>query len=220
MAKIKDKENIEKYTIGEEIANSVTHGVGALLSLAGFVILIIVAANNGGGGKLASAIVYGISLFILYMNSTLYHSIQHKKAKYVLEIMDHSSIYILIAGSYTPFLIISLKGWLGWTLFSIIWALTIVGIVFKVFFVKKFMILSTLLYILMGWMVVLVFKPLVNSVSNVSLMFLVAGGILYTVGAIFYVWRGFKYHHMIWHLFVLLGSLSHYFAILDVLLTK
>ncbi|MGQ9855370.1 MAG: PAQR family membrane homeostasis protein TrhA [Fervidobacterium sp.] len=220
MAKIRDKENMEKYTIGEEIANSVTHGLGALLSIAGLIILIVIAVNHGGGGKLASAIVYGISLFILYMNSTLYHSIQHKKTKYVLEIMDHSAIYILIAGSYTPFLIISLRGWIGWTLFGIVWALTIVGIVFKVFFVKKFMILSTLLYILMGWMVVLVFKPLVNSISKMSLIFLIAGGVFYTVGAIFYIWRSFKYHHMIWHLFVLFGSVSHYFAILNVLLTK
>ncbi|WP_448374614.1 PAQR family membrane homeostasis protein TrhA [Fervidobacterium sp.] len=215
-----DKDNIEKYTIGEEIANSITHGIGALLSLGGTVVLIVFSALNGGGLKILSAIIYGISLFILYMNSTLYHAIQHKTAKYVLEILDHSSIYLLIAGSYTPFLLLSIRGRIGLIFLAVIWLLAVAGIVFKVFFVKKFVFLSTLLYILMGWLVVLVFKPLAQNTSRDIIFMLVIGGLMYTFGAVFYVWRSFKYHHMIWHLFVLFGSIAHYLSILRLLMNK
>ena len=215
---MRDKDNIEKYSIGEEIANSITHGIGALLSLGGAVVLIIFSASHGGAIEILSTVIYGISLFVLYMNSTLYHAIQHKTAKYILEILDHSSIYLLIAGSYTPFLLVAIGGKLGLIFLSIIWSLAIAGIVFKVFFVKKFVFLSTLLYILMGWLVILIFKPLTQNTSRDIIFMLVIGGLMYTFGAVFYVWRSFKYHHMIWHLFVLFGSVAHYFAILKLLI--
>lgn len=212
-----DKENIEKYTLGEEIANSVTHGLGALLSIAGLVLLIVFSAFTANSLKITSLTIYGVSLFLLYLISTLYHAIQHKKAKFVFEIMDHSAIYLLIAGTYTPFCLISLKGALGWTIFGIVWGCAALGIVFKVFFVKKFMFLSTLMYILMGWMVVFALKPLIASTSRQTIILLVIGGLFYTFGAVFYVWRKVKYHHMIWHLFVLGGSVFHYFSVLSIL---
>ncbi|MGC9771933.1 PAQR family membrane homeostasis protein [Fervidobacterium islandicum] len=217
---MKDKDNIEKYTLGEEIANSVTHGVGALLSIAGAVVLIVIASLQGDVLKILSAVVYGFSLFLLYMNSTLYHAIQHKTAKYVLEILDHSSIYVLIAGSYTPFLLLAIKSVTGTLFLCMIWVLAILGIIFKVFFVRKFVYLSTLFYVIMGWIVVLIFKPLNKSVDSGIIWLLVSGGLMYTLGAVFYVWRKFKFHHMVWHIFVVFGSLFHYFAILGLILAK
>ncbi|HQO05359.1 MAG TPA: hemolysin III family protein [Fervidobacterium sp.] len=212
-----DKENIERYTMGEEIANSVTHGVGALLSIAGLVLLIVFSAFTANSLTITSFTIYGASLFLLYLISTLYHAIQHKKTKFIFEIMDHSAIYLLIAGTYTPFCLVSLKGALGWTIFGIVWGCAALGIVFKIFFVKKFMFLSTLMYILMGWMVVFALKPLIAATSKQTIIFLVIGGLFYTFGAIFYVWRKVKYHHMVWHLFVLAGSVFHYFSVLSIL---
>lgn len=211
--KIKDLENIESYSIGEEIANSITHGLGALLGIAGLIVLIIFSALSTSPTKIIASIVYGLSLIILYLASTLYHAIQHKKAKRVLEIIDHSAIYLLIAGTYTPFTLLALKGKIGLTIFTIVWSLTVVGIVLKAFFVKKFMILSTLIYIFLGWMVVFAFKPLVNAVSHQTVVLLVLGGVFYTIGTIFYIWRKLKYGHMIWHMFVLAGSFFHFFAV-------
>ncbi len=212
-----DKENIERYTMGEEIANSVTHGVGALLSIAGLVLLIVFSAFTANSLTITSFTIYGASLFLLYLISTLYHAIQHKKTKFIFEIMDHSAIYLLIAGTYTPFCLVSLKGVLGWTIFGIVWGCAVLGIVFKIFFVKKFMFLSTLMYILMGWMVVFALKSLIAATSKQTIIFLVIGGLFYTFGAIFYVWRKVKYHHMVWHLFVLAGSVFHYFSVLSIL---
>uniref|UniRef100_A0A7C5Y9P0 Hemolysin III family protein n=1 Tax=Fervidobacterium nodosum TaxID=2424 RepID=A0A7C5Y9P0_9BACT len=213
---MRDIENNEKYTIGEEIANSITHGVGALFGIAGLVILVVVSSFAGSVVKIVSSVIYGASLIILYLASTLYHSIQHRKAKQVLEIIDHSAIYLLIAGTYTPFTLIALKGTLGWIVFSIVWGLSIIGIVLKVFFVKKFMILSTMIYIFLGWFIVFAFKPLVASVSNLTIWLLVLGGVSYTAGSVFYMWRKLKYGHMVWHLFVLLGSILHFFAVLNI----
>ncbi|MGB9615122.1 MAG: PAQR family membrane homeostasis protein TrhA [Fervidobacterium sp.] len=213
---IKDVENHERYTIGEEIANSITHGVGAVFGIAGMVILVIFTSLSHDVLRIVSSVIYGLSLILLYVVSTLYHSIQHRKAKEVFEILDHSAIYLLIAGSYTPFTLIALKGKIGWTMFGIIWVLALIGILFKVFFVKKFLIISTVIYILLGWMVVFTLKPLIDSTTQQTLVLLVLGGISYTLGSIFYVWRKIKYGHMIWHLFVLLGSFLHYFAIFNV----
>ncbi|MGC8820465.1 MAG: PAQR family membrane homeostasis protein TrhA [Fervidobacterium sp.] len=213
---IKDVENHERYTIGEEIANSITHGVGAVFGIAGMVILVIFTSLSHDVLRIVSSVIYGLSLILLYVVSTLYHSIQHRKAKEVFEILDHSAIYLLIAGSYTPFTLIALKGKIGWTMFGIIWVLALIGILFKVFFVKKFLIISTVIYILLGWMVVFALKPLIDSTTQQTLVLLVLGGISYTLGSIFYVWRKIKYGHMIWHLFVLLGSFLHYFAIFNV----
>ncbi len=210
---MKDIDNKERYSLGEEIANSISHGVGTLLSLAGLVLLIVFSSFTGNPIKIVSVTIYGSTLFLLYLASTLYHSITNKKAKRVLEIIDHSMIFLLIAGTYTPFTLVDLKGLVGWTIFGLVWGIALVGIVFKVFFVRKFMILSTLAYILMGWIVVFAIKPLVNSLSLQGIFWLLAGGIFYTLGSIFYVYRKFKYHHFIWHIFVVLGSFCHFVAI-------
>lgn len=213
MNDIKDLDNHEKYTLGEEIANSITHGIGALLSLAGLIILIIFSALKGSPLQTFSVIVYGTSLFLLYLASTLYHSIQHKKAKQILEIIDHSSIYLLIAGTYTPFTLVTLNGKIGWTIFITVWILALIGIILKPFFIKKFRILSTLLYIAMGWMIIFAIKPLIANLPASGIRWLVVGGLLYTIGAVFYIWRKIPYGHMIWHLFVLGGSISHFIAV-------
>ncbi len=213
---MRDFDNNEKYTIGEEIANSITHGIGALFGIAGLVILVIFSSFTHDAFKITSAVIYGVSLMIMYLSSTLYHSIQHRKTKQIFEIFDHSSIFLLIAGTYTPFTLVSLNGKVGWTMLTIVWSLTAIGIFLKVFFVKRFLILSTLIYIFLGWMIVFEFEPLISTISNTTLWLLVLGGISYTLGTIFYIWRRLKFGHMVWHLFVLLGSFLHYFAVFNV----
>jgi len=210
---LKDLENVEKFSIREEIANAVIHGIGALLSIVALVLLVVFSAINKQPWSIFSSIIYGSSLIILYSASTLYHSFQNKKVKELFEIFDHSAIYILIAGTYTPFALITLNGRLGWILFSVVWILAAIGILFKIFFVKKFMILSTLLYIAMGWLVVFAMGPLVENLDFWGLFWLVIGGVLYTLGTIFYIWRKIPYHHAIWHLIVLAGSICHFFSV-------
>lgn len=210
---MRDLENVEKFSIREEIANAVIHGIGALLSIVALVLLVVFSAINKQPWSIFSSIIYGSSLIILYSASTLYHSFQNKKVKELFEIFDHSAIYILIAGTYTPFALITLNGRLGWILFSVVWILAAIGILFKIFFVKKFMILSTLLYIAMGWLVVFAMGPLVENLDFWGLFWLVIGGVLYTLGTIFYIWRKIPYHHAIWHLIVLAGSICHFFSV-------
>lgn len=210
---MKDLDNIEKFTTGEEIANAVIHGIGALLSIAALVLLLVFSAINGQPWSIFSSVIYGSSLIILYTSSTLYHSFQRQKIKDLFEIFDHSAIYILIAGTYTPFALITLNGRLGWIIFSVVWGLAAIGIIFKIFFVKRFRILSTILYIAMGWLVVFAMEPLVTNLDFWGVVWLVIGGILYTVGTIFYVWRKIPYHHAIWHLIVLAGSICHFFSV-------
>ncbi|WP_129726518.1 PAQR family membrane homeostasis protein TrhA [Ectobacillus funiculus] len=206
------------FSKGEEIANSITHGIGALLSIAALVLLIVFSALHGTAWHVVSFTLFGSTMVILYLSSTLVHALPRGKAKDVFEILDHSSIYFFIAGTYTPFLFIAVKGWLGWTLFGIVWGLAVAGTVFKSFFVKKFLHISTLLYVIMGWLIVFAWKPLVQGVPHNGVVLLVIGGILYTVGAIFYVWRGFKFHHAIWHVFVIAGTTMHFFSVLLYLL--
>jgi len=201
----------------EEIANAITHGIGIILSIAALVILIAFATIHGTALHVVSFTIFGVTMLILYTSSTLVHSFPQGKAKNVFEILDHSAIYFFIAGSYTPFLFIAVQGALGWTLLSIVWGLAIFGTVFKVFFVKKFLHLSTILYIAIGWLIVFAWKPLVTSVPTYGMVFLVIGGVIYSIGAVFYVWRGFKYHHAIWHLFVLIGTVMHFFAVMSLL---
>lgn len=210
--------NTHTFSKGEEIANSVTHGIGALLSIAALVLLIVFSSLYGNAWHVVSFTLFGVTMVILYTSSTLVHSFPAGKAKDVFEVMDHSSIYFFIAGTYTPFLFIAVKGWLGWTLFGIVWGLAIGGTVFKAFFVKKFLFASTVLYVVMGWLIVFAWNPLVENVPSQGIVLLVIGGVLYTVGAVFYVWRGFKFHHAIWHLFVLGGTITHFFAVLLYLL--
>ncbi|WP_078409034.1 PAQR family membrane homeostasis protein TrhA [Priestia abyssalis] len=210
--------NTHTFSKGEEIANSITHGIGALLSIAALVLLIVFSSLYGNAWHVVSFTLFGVTMVVLYTSSTLVHSFPAGKAKDVFEVMDHSSIYFFIAGTYTPFLFIAVKGWLGWTLFGIVWGLAISGTVFKAFFVKKFLFASTILYVVMGWLIVFAWNPLVENVPSKGVILLVIGGVLYTVGAVFYVWRGFKFHHAIWHLFVLGGTVTHFFAVLLYLL--
>ncbi|GAB2538974.1 PAQR family membrane homeostasis protein TrhA [Gracilibacillus alcaliphilus] len=203
-----------EFSLKEEIANSVTHGIGVALSIAGLVILIVFSSLYGSVWHIVSFTIFGSTMVLLYTSSTMLHSLPKGKAKNVFEILDHSSIYFFIAGTYTPFLFIVIKGWEGWTLFGIVWGLAIGGTIFKVFFVKRFVFFSTLLYVLMGWLIVFCWKTLAATLAPNGIILLVAGGLLYTIGAIFYVWRGFRYHHALWHLFVLAGSAAHFFAVL------
>lgn len=206
--------NTHIFSREEEIANSITHGIGALLSIAALVILIVFSVLYGNAWHIVSFTIYGTTMFILYMSSTLVHSFPEGKAKDIFEIFDHSSIYFYIAGTYTPFLLVVIKGPLGWSLFGIVWGLAFAGTVFKCFFAKKYLLTSTLLYVVMGWMIVFAWKPLVNNLAPEGLMYLIIGGLLYTFGAVFYVWRGFRFHHAVWHLFVIAGSAALFFCIL------
>ncbi|ART76619.1 PAQR family membrane homeostasis protein TrhA [Sutcliffiella horikoshii] len=202
------------FSKGEEIANTVTHGIGILTSIAALVLLIVFSAINGTPLHLATFIVYGITMIMLYTASTLLHALPKGKAKNVFEILDHSSIYFFIAGSYTPITLIIMDGALGWTLFGIVWGLAIAGTVFKVFFVKRFILASTLLYVLMGWLAVFGWNDITSTVGTGGIAFLVAGGVVYSLGAVFYVWRAFPYHHAVWHVFVLGGTVLHFFFVL------
>ncbi|WP_042354122.1 PAQR family membrane homeostasis protein TrhA [Bacillus rubiinfantis] len=206
------------FSKGEEVANSITHGIGALLSIAALVLLIIFASIHGNAWHIVSFTLFGSTMLLMYLSSTLLHAFpEGTRVKNLFEIFDHSSIYFFIAGSYTPFMLVAVKGWLGWTIFGIVWALTIGGTVFKSFFVKKFLFTSTALYVVMGWMMVFAWKPLSEHLQPTGLTFLIIGGLLYTLGSVFYMWRGFKYHHAVWHLFVIAGSIMHFFSVLTLL---
>ncbi|MFD2925344.1 PAQR family membrane homeostasis protein TrhA [Halobacillus naozhouensis] len=197
----------------EEIANAITHGVGAILSIAMLTLLIVFASLGGNAWEVVSVTIYGITMLVLYVSSTLVHSFPPGKVKDLFEIFDHSAIYLFIAGTYTPLLLVPLRGTLGWTLFGVVWGIAFAGVIFKIFFVKRFVVLSTVFYVLMGWLVVLVWEPLTKAVPSTGILLLVLGGLVYSVGAIFYVWRGFAYHHMVWHLLVLSGSILHFFTV-------
>ncbi|MCG7410254.1 hemolysin III family protein [Paenibacillus sp. ACRRX] len=206
--------NTHTYSRGEEIANAITHGIGVVMSIAALTLLIVFAALYGGPIHVVSFTIYGVTMLLLYTASTLVHSFPEGKVKDLFETFDHSSIYLFIAGTYTPLVLIALPPKLGWTLFGIVWGIAVGGVIFKAFFTKKFLFASTALYIVMGWIIVLAWGPLVATMPALGLKMLITGGILYTVGTIFYVWRGFPFHHMIWHLFVLAGSLAHFFSVL------
>jgi len=198
----------------EELANSLTHGVGLVLSVAGFIVLVVLAAMRGSAWRIVSCAVYGSTLICLYTASTLYHGIRSRRLKRVLKICDHSAIYLLIAGTYTPFLLVNLRGSWGWSLFAVIWGLAMAGILLKVWFVEHFSILSTAVYVVMGWLALLAVKPMLLRIPHSGILWLLAGGVLYTVGVVFYAWKKVPYNHAIWHGFVLAGSTCHYFAVL------
>ena len=204
----------EPPSFAEEFANSVTHGVGLALSIAGLVALVILTALRGTPWHVVSCTIYGSTLVILYTASTLYHSIQSPRAKRVLRIIDHGAIYLLIAGTYTPFTLVNLRGGLGWTLFGVIWGLAALGILFKIFHVDRFPIASTLVYLSMGWLVVVAWKPVMSIIPLGGIVLIAAGGIAYTAGVIFFAAHKIPYNHAIWHLFVLAGSIFHYAAVL------
>lgn len=202
----------------EEILNAVTHGVGSLLALIGLGILTAAAYLNGGVWHVVSFSIYGVSLVLLYGASTLYHSFTNEKLKYIFKVLDHSAIYVLIAGNYTPFTLIPLHGTFGWTIFGIIWGLAGTGIVFQAFFVKRFKVFATLCYLFMGWLAVVMIKPLLAAVPIEGIYWLLAGGLFYTVGALFYLAHKIPYHHAIWHVFVLAGSITHFITVLKYVL--
>lgn len=198
----------------EELANALTHGVGAAAALAAGAVLVALAALRGDGWQLTGAIVFGLSLLLLYVASTLYHAIRHPVAKARLKIFDHCAIYLLIAGTYTPFTLISLRGSVGWWLFGAIWALALAGVVFKLFFTGRFKLLSTLIYVGMGWLVVLAIVPVFRSLDAWTFGWLLAGGLCYTLGTLFYHRPSLRYSHAIWHMFVIAGSLCHYVSVM------
>ena len=208
---------IRELTKAEEITNAILHGIGMGLAIAALVVLVVFANIYGDVWHIVSFSIYGSTLVVLYLASTLYHSFPKGKTKNIFKIIDHSCVYLLIAGTYTPLTLITLRGALGWTIFGVIWGIAFIGIAFKIFFVKKFIVLSTLSYIVMGWLIIIAIKPLVAGMNEVSLKFLLIGGILYTVGTIFYGLQRIKYNHAIWHLFVLAGSIFHFFMVLFLL---
>ncbi|MUT68444.1 hemolysin III family protein [Paenibacillus sp. NEAU-GSW1] len=206
--------NTHIFTKREEIANAVTHGIGTGLSIAALVLLIVFAAIKGTAFHVVSFTIYGSAMLLLYVASTLVHSFPEGKAKRIFESLDHSCIYVFIAGTYTPIVLHIVQGALGWVLFGIVWGCAVIGVVFKSMFASKFLFTSTIVYIAMGWLIVFAWKPLTTRLAPGGLQLLIAGGLLYTVGTIFYMWRAFPYHHAVWHLFVIGGSVVHFFAIL------
>ena len=208
------KEPRVRNRIREEIANSITHGVGLGLSVVGLVILILLACLNGGALQIASCAVYGVTLVALYTASTLYHSFRSPRLKHAFQVIDHCSIYLLIAGTYTPFTLVMLRGGWGWSLFGLVWSLSFCGVIFKLFCINRFKILSTVVYVLMGWLALIAIKPILTMVPLGCIGLLVAGGLLYTIGVLFFAWERLPYHHAIWHLFVVAGSILHFLAVI------
>jgi hemolysin III len=202
----------------EEMANSVTHGVGALLAVAGLSTAVVRAAAHGDSWHVVSVAIFGTSLLLLYLASTLYHGVSRPRAKKVFEVLDHSAIYLLIAGTYTPFALVTLRGPIGWTLFGVIWGLAAAGIVMQMAFPGRFRGVMTLLYVVMGWLAVVAAKSLMASLSMEGLIWLLAGGLFYTCGVYFYYRKRFLFSHAVWHLFVLAGSLCHFVAIFEYVL--
>lgn len=206
--------NAKRYSLGEEIFNSVTHGVGSLLSIAGTAVLIVLAAIYSDAWGVVSSAVYGGSLIILYTMSTLYHAITNPRAKAFFRIMDHNTIFFLIAGTYTPITLVALRGALGWVLFGVVWGAAVLGIVLNSIDLEKFRKPSVVCYIAMGWVIIFAVKPMIDGVTPLSLWFLLIGGLFYTVGIIFYAIKSKKYFHSVWHIFTVAGSVFHYFSIL------
>ena len=205
---------LKQYTVREEIANSVTHGIGILLSIAGMALLIVFATMYGNAWHIVSFSIFGSTLIFLYLASTLYHSLPNPSIKMIFKRIDHSAIFLLIAGTYTPFTLIHMRGAWGWTIFGIIWALALAGIILKIFTVNRFRKSSLILYIAMGWLCVIAFKEMITKIPALSLTLLMIGGIFYTSGVVFYAWKKLPYGHAIWHLFVLSGSTLHFLAVL------
>ena len=201
------------WTVGEEVAHSVTHGIGLLGAVAGLVLLLVLAAATRDPWRITASAIYASTLVLLYGTSTLYHALSATRARDVFRVLDHSAIYLLIAGTYTPFALVSLRGPWGWTLLAIVWSLALAGVTMKAVFGARWPIISTALYIAMGWVVIIAVKPLVAHVPPAGIAWLVAGGLAYTGGVVFYAWTKLRYSHAIWHLFVLAGSVCHYIAV-------
>jgi hemolysin III len=202
------------YSTGEEIANSVTHGVAALLSIAGLVVMLSMMPVTAGAATITAAAVFGASMIFLYTASTLYHAIPNIRVKRILQVLDHSAIYVMIAGSYTPFCLVTLKGTTGTMLCIAVWSIALAGIILQPVLMKRAEWLNCLLYLLLGWCVVLVFEPLMAALPSAGIWLLAAGGVVYSLGVIFYLWERIPYNHAIWHLFVLGGTVLQFFSVL------
>jgi hemolysin III len=204
--------SVHQHTLREEIANALTHGLAAAAALAGASVLITFAALFGDGWKLAGAIVYGVCLLLLYLASTLYHAIPHATAKSRLKVFDHCAIYLLIAGTYTPFALVGLRGPWGWSLLALVWSMALAGCIFKLYFTGRFKGVSTAIYVGMGWTALIAIEPMLRLLSTWTLAWLFAGGIAYTAGTLFYMSRK-SYAHAVWHAFVVVGSVCHFVAV-------
>jgi len=222
MKNLENKRNVSRkeahppksQTLGEEIANSIIHGIGVGLSFAALVILVVLASRHSDAWRIVSFSIYGTTLILLYLSSTLYHSFVNSKIKRFFRILDHLTIYLLIAGSYTPITLVSMRGVWGWTLFGLIWGMAIAGIIVTIVFKEKIKPVMVLSYVAMGLLVVIAFKPMLLMLPQKMILWLFIGGACYILGIIFYLWKRLPYHHPIWHLFVLGGSISHFFGIL------
>jgi hemolysin III len=199
--------------LGDILANAITHGVGAAFALAGAVYLVVASAR-GSAWLVVSCAIYAATLFFVYLCSTLYHSLVRTRARHVFHVLDHSAIYLLIAGTYTPFMLVSMRGPLGWTLLGFVWALAIAGVIFKSLAIGRFPAASATVYVLMGWCIVFGVRPLLHAISWHGMMWLSAGGLAYTLGIIFFANDRLHFFHALWHVFVLTGSVAHYFAVL------
>ena len=205
---------VARYSATEEIANSLTHGAGIVLSIAGLAVLTAFASLFGSVWHVVSVSIYGAAQILLYTTSTLYHSIPLPRAKAVLRQFDHAAIFLLIAGTYTPFALVNLRGVWGWTILGVVWTMALVGIGGQSWLMRRGKLATALPYVAMGWVMIVAVKPLMASVAPGGLLLLLGGGLAYTVGVVFYVWRRLPFHHAIWHLFVLAGSILHFFAVL------
>ena len=213
------QETEHRYTFSEEVANSVTHGVGVVLSVAGLIVLVVLSATGADPWRIVSVSLFGTTLLLMYIFSTLYHAVPHPKAKRIFRTCDHCAIYLLIAGTYTPFLLVNMRGPWGWSLFGVLWGLAVVGCFYRLFISRGTQkgwrnVVSTGLYIAMGWVALIAFKPGLEMVPLPAILLLIVGGVAYTGGTIFYFWERLPYNHAIWHLCVLAGSTAHFFAIL------
>ena len=205
---------MQAQTRGEEIANSVSHGVGVLLAVAAVPVLIVGAVRRGTAADIVGASVFGAAMVLMYLTSTLYHALPAGRSKQVFQVLDHSAIFLMIAGTYTPFTLgVPFGGW-GWTLFGLVWGVAAAGIVLKAVAGIRFKLLSTLMYVAMGWLIVIAIKPLLATMEPAGLLWLLAGGLAYTLGAAIYAVKGVRYSHFVWHLFVLAGSACHFVAVL------
>ncbi len=203
-----------RYSPAEEIANSVTHAFGVVLSVTALVFLTVLAGRSGDIWRIVSLVIYGLTLVIMYTSSTLYHGFQSPGAKKIFRHLDHSSIYLLIAGTYTPFTLVNLRGPWGWTLFGLVWTAAFAGLFMTVAGFGRSRILASFIYIGMGWLVLIAIKPLIDVIPMGGVAWLLAGGLFYTFGVAFYIWRSLPFNHAVWHLFVLGGSMCHFFAVL------
>jgi hemolysin III len=211
---VQERARLPLYTVGEEIAHAVTHGLGLVLSLGGLATLVVMATLRGNAWHVIGSAVFGVTLVLLYAASTLYHGVRSPRAKSVFRRIDHSAVFLLIAGTYTPFTLVNLRGSLGWTLLALVWGLALLGVALHATIPRRARWFSVPLALAMGWMVVIAFEPLVRSVHPDGLLLMAAGGLAYTLGVVFYAWRRLPYNHAVWHVCVLAGSACHFSCVL------